>query len=130
MKIVAFEGQGGPRLGVVDGDYVVDLQAADPEVPADLGELLAKNNGDTKPLGEIAKRAPAGARKPLPAIKYALPVGRPGKIICLGLNYLEHVKEGSQRDPKISDDLHARAHVVGAARRAHHPAAGLRNARL
>ena len=23
---------------------------------------------------------------------------RPGKIICLGLNYLEHVKEGSQRD--------------------------------
>jgi len=98
MKIVAFEGQGGPRLGVVDGDYVVDLQAADPEVPADLGEWLAKNNGDTKPLGEIAKRAPAGARKPLPAIKYALPVGRPGKIICLGLNYLEHVKEGSQRD--------------------------------
>jgi acylpyruvate hydrolase len=98
MKIVAFEGQGGPRLGVVDSDYVVDLQAADPEVPADLGEWLAKNNGDTKPLGEIAKRAPAGARKPLPAIKYALPVGRPGKIICLGLNYLEHVKEGSQRD--------------------------------
>ena len=98
MKIVAFEEQGGPRLGVVDGDYVVDLQAADPEVPADLGEWLAKNNGDTKPLGEIAKRAPAGARKPLAAIKYALPVGRPGKIICLGLNYLEHVKEGSRRD--------------------------------
>ncbi|TMJ30195.1 MAG: fumarylacetoacetate hydrolase family protein [Alphaproteobacteria bacterium] len=23
---------------------------------------------------------------------------RPGKVICLGLNYLEHVKEGSQRD--------------------------------
>ena len=23
---------------------------------------------------------------------------RPGKILCLGLNYLEHVKEGSQRD--------------------------------
>jgi len=98
MKIVAFEGEGGPRLGVAAGDYVVDLQAADPEVPADLGEWLAKNNGDTKPLGEIAKRAPAGARKPLPALKYALPVGRPGKIICLGLNYLEHVKEGSQRD--------------------------------
>jgi len=98
MKIVAFEGEGGPRLGVAAGDYVVDLQAADPKVPADLGEWLAKNNGDTKPLGEIAKRAPAGARKPLPALKYALPVGRPGKIICLGLNYLEHVKEGSQRD--------------------------------
>jgi 2-keto-4-pentenoate hydratase/2-oxohepta-3-ene-1,7-dioic acid hydratase in catechol pathway len=99
MKIVAFEGQGGPpHLGIVEGDQVVDLQAADAKVPTDLGEWLAKNNGDTKPLAEIAKRAPAGARKPLAGIKYALPVGRPGKIICLGLNYLEHVKEGSQRD--------------------------------
>ena len=25
-------------------------------------------------------------------------MARPGKIICLGLNYLEHVKEGAQRD--------------------------------
>jgi acylpyruvate hydrolase len=98
MKIVAFEGQGGPHLGIADGDYVVDLQAADPKVPTDLGEWLAKNDGDTKTLGEIAKGAPASARKPLSAIEYALPVGRPGKIVCLGLNYLEHVKEGSQRD--------------------------------
>jgi 2-keto-4-pentenoate hydratase/2-oxohepta-3-ene-1,7-dioic acid hydratase in catechol pathway len=98
MKIVAFEGQGGPRIGIVEGDQVIDLQAAEPRVPHDLGEWLAKTNGDTLELGEIAKRAPASARKPLASITYALPVGRPGKIICLGLNYLEHVKEGSQRD--------------------------------
>jgi 2-keto-4-pentenoate hydratase/2-oxohepta-3-ene-1,7-dioic acid hydratase in catechol pathway len=98
MKIVAFEEQGGTRLGVVEGDIVVDLQAADSKVPSDLGEWLANNNGDTKPLADIAKRAPASARRPLAGLKYALPVGRPGKIICLGLNYLEHVKEGSQRD--------------------------------
>jgi acylpyruvate hydrolase len=98
MKIVAFEGQGGLRIGIVEGDQVIDLQAADPKVPNDLGEWLAKSNGDTKQLAEVAKRAPANARKPLSSITYALPVGRPGKIICLGLNYLEHVKEGSQRD--------------------------------
>jgi acylpyruvate hydrolase len=98
MKIVAFEGQGGPRFGIVEGDQVVDLQAVEPKVPNELGEALAKTNGDTKQFGEIAKRAPASARKPLSSIAYALPVGRPGKIICLGLNYLEHVKEGSQRD--------------------------------
>ena len=98
MKIIAFEGQGGPRIGVVDGDQVIDLQAAEPRVPNDLGEWLAKTEGDTKQLAEIAKRAPANARRPLSTIKYALPVGRPGKILCLGLNYLEHVKEGSQRD--------------------------------
>ena len=98
MKIVAFEGHGGPRLGVVEGDQVVDLQAAEPKVPNDLGEYLAKTNGDTKQLAELVKRAPASARRPLSGINYALPVGRPGKIVCLGLNYLEHVKEGSQRD--------------------------------
>jgi 2-keto-4-pentenoate hydratase/2-oxohepta-3-ene-1,7-dioic acid hydratase in catechol pathway len=98
MKIVAFEEQGGTRLGVVEGDIVVDLQAADSKLPSDLGEWLRNNNGDTRPLADIAKRAPASARRPLAGLRYALPVGRPGKIVCLGLNYLEHVKEGSQRD--------------------------------
>ena len=98
MKIVAFEGERGPRLGIVEGDRVIDLAAADAKVPGDLGDWLKNNNGDTKPLADIAKRAPAAARKPLAGLSYALPVGRPGKIICLGLNYLDHVKEGSQRD--------------------------------
>ena len=57
MKIVAFEGQGGARLGIVEGDQVVDLLAADSKAPTDLGEWLAKNNGDVKPLAELAKRA-------------------------------------------------------------------------
>ena len=71
MKIVAFTSDAGPRLGVVEGDQVIDLQAADPKVPTDLGEVLAKNNGDLKPLAEIAKRAPASARRPLKGLKYA-----------------------------------------------------------
>src|SRR5208282_780022 len=98
MKIVAFKGQSGPRIGVVEGDTVVDLNAVDSAVPDDLGEWLKRNNGDTKPLADIAKRAAASARRPLSGLTYRLPVSRPGKIICLGLNYLEHVKEGAQRD--------------------------------
>src|SRR6185437_5048007 len=98
MKIVAFEEQGRAKFGVLEGDQVVDLQASDDKVPSDFGEWLARNNGDLTPLADIAKRAPARARKPLSGLKYGLPVGRPGKIICLGLNYLEHIKEGTQRD--------------------------------
>jgi acylpyruvate hydrolase len=98
MKIVAFAGAGGPRLGVVEGDQVIDLSAADSKAPTDLGEWLRSNNGELSPLGEIAKRAPASARRPLAGLTYALPVARPGKIICLGLNYLEHVKEGGLRE--------------------------------
>ena len=98
MKIVGFEAEGGLRLGVVEGDQVIDLQAVDAKVPADLGAVLAANNGDLKSLGDIVKRAPASARRPLKGLKFGLPVARPGKILCLGLNYLEHVKEGTQRD--------------------------------
>jgi acylpyruvate hydrolase len=98
MKIVGFEAEGGLRLGVVEGDQVIDLQAVDAKVPADLGAVLAASNGDLKSLGDIAKRAPASAHRALKGLKFGLPVAKPGKILCLGLNYLEHVKEGTQRD--------------------------------
>src|SRR5215471_16850363 len=98
MEIVSFETPAGLRLGVVEGDQVIDLQAADAKVPNELGALLASTNGDLAAVKDLARRAPAAARRPLAGIRYALPVGRPGKIICLGLNYLDHVKEGAQRD--------------------------------
>ncbi|MGZ3411946.1 MAG: fumarylacetoacetate hydrolase family protein [Xanthobacteraceae bacterium] len=98
MKIVAFDSDAGPRLGIVEADQVIDLQAVDSKISADLGELLARTNGDLRALADTAKRAPAAARRPLKGLKYAMPVRRPGKIICLGLNYLEHVKEGPNRD--------------------------------
>ncbi|HZS63992.1 MAG TPA: fumarylacetoacetate hydrolase family protein [Xanthobacteraceae bacterium] len=98
MKIVGFESKAGLRLGVVEGEQVIDLQEADEKAPADLGEWLRRHDGDLAPLADLARRAPAGARRPLQGLKYALPVAKPGKIVCLGLNYLEHVKEGMQRD--------------------------------
>ncbi|MGB8104088.1 MAG: fumarylacetoacetate hydrolase family protein, partial [Pseudolabrys sp.] len=98
MKIVGFEANNGVRLGVVDGDDVIDLQGVDKNVPSDLGEVLRRSSGDLKVLADLAKNAPASARRPLAGLKYTLPVGQPGKIICLGLNYLDHVKEGPQRD--------------------------------
>ncbi len=98
MKIVGFESDKGLRIGVVEGDAVIDLQAVEPKLPSDLGEVLRANKGDLSPLADLAKRAPASARRPLAGLRYGYPVARPGKIICLGLNYLDHVKEGPNRD--------------------------------
>jgi acylpyruvate hydrolase len=98
MKIVGFASEAGPRLGVVEGDQVIDLQAVDPTLPGDLGAVLRRDRGDLKPLADLARRAPVTARRPLAGLTYALPVALPGKIICLGLNYLEHVKEGRYAD--------------------------------
>jgi 2-keto-4-pentenoate hydratase/2-oxohepta-3-ene-1,7-dioic acid hydratase in catechol pathway len=98
MKIVGFESGNAVRLGVVEGDQVIDLQAAESSAPSDLGEWLRRGNGDLSALRDLAKKAPASARRPLAGLKYTLPVTKPGKIICLGLNYLDHVKEGPQKD--------------------------------
>ena len=65
MKIVGFTTDAGLRLGVVEGDQVVDLQAVDSSVPNDLAAVLRQHNGDLKPLADIAKRAPASAKHPL-----------------------------------------------------------------
>ena len=98
MKIVGFEAENSLRLGVVEGDEVIDLQEADRKAPYDLGEWLRRHDGDLTPMSDLAKRAGANARRPLAGLKYALPVAHPGKIVCYGLNYLDHVKEGPQRD--------------------------------
>jgi 2-keto-4-pentenoate hydratase/2-oxohepta-3-ene-1,7-dioic acid hydratase in catechol pathway len=98
MKIVGFEADRALHLGIVEGDSVIDLQAVDPRLPADLAEVLKAGNGDLSPLADLAKKAPASAHRPLAGITYALPVARPGKIVCLGLNYLDHVKEGKYAD--------------------------------
>src|SRR5262249_1995868 len=98
MKIVSFEANGALHLGVVEGEEVIDLQAVDNNIPSDLGEMLRRHHGDLTALRDAAKRAGAAARRPLKGLKYGLPVATPGKVICLGLNYLEHVKEGAQRD--------------------------------
>jgi 2-keto-4-pentenoate hydratase/2-oxohepta-3-ene-1,7-dioic acid hydratase in catechol pathway len=98
MKLVGFESNNALHLGAVEGDTVIDLQAVDGSLPADLGEVLRRGNGDLAPLAALAKKVPASARRPLQGLTYGLPVANPGKIVCLGLNYLDHVKEGPQKD--------------------------------
>src|ERR1051326_7147141 len=100
MRIVGFEAGGAKKLGVVDGDAVIDLQAVDSRVPGDLGDWLRANNGELRPLADLARKAPASARLPLAQLRFGLPVARPGKILCLGLNYLEHAKEGGHQRPQ------------------------------
>jgi len=101
MKIVGFVADQALRIGIVDGDQVVDLQQVDGRIPVNLADWLAANGGDLRPLAQLARDAPAAARRPLVGLTYGLPVARPGKVVCLGLNYLEHAKEGGHQKPEF-----------------------------
>jgi acylpyruvate hydrolase len=95
MKLVSYRQQGELRLGVLDGDAVVDLAAQ--KVPADLGAALAA--GIDIAAAAKAALASSAVRIPLAGLEYAAPVTRPHKIVCLGLNYYDHAKEGGREKP-------------------------------
>src|SRR5260370_33052382 len=105
MGLVGFEGEGGGRLGIVDADAVIDLQAVDPRVSADLGEWLRANGGDLAPLHDLARRAGASARRPPAQLRFRLPVARPRKNPRLGLHYLAHAQQGGPPRPQVPSVL-------------------------
>src|ERR1700682_6143799 len=63
MKIVGFQTNEGLRLGVVEGEEVIDLQAVDKNAPADLGEWLRRDNGDLRPLKGVGGGEEVSARR-------------------------------------------------------------------
>ncbi|MDB5874724.1 MAG: 5-oxopent-3-ene,2,5-tricarboxylate decarboxylase [Ramlibacter sp.] len=97
MKFATFHEGNETRLGVLVDDGVIDLNRADPSVPPDLRRALAQGI-DLLQAGTIAMRTDA-RRIPLAEIRFAPVVPEPGKIICLGLNYADHAKEGGRARP-------------------------------
>ena len=103
MKLMMFEKAGGPALGstlgLVEGDSVIDLAAADASLPKDLASLIAAGPSALAGVKAAAGKAPASAKLPLKSVKAALPIARPPKFICVGLNYALHAKEGGHPIP-------------------------------
>jgi len=99
MRFTTFQKNGQHRLGVIEGeDKVIDLNACQPEVNADL-RLALKSGVD---LTSAAKRAlsSSATRMPMADLELSPIMPEPGKIICLGLNYFDHAKEGGRDKPE------------------------------
>jgi 2-keto-4-pentenoate hydratase/2-oxohepta-3-ene-1,7-dioic acid hydratase in catechol pathway len=98
MKLVNFRQEGEDRLGLVDGGRVIDINAALPHVPVDLRQALVQEVDWGAVVNELlAQQAP---RLNLADLDLAPPMRAPGKIICLGLNYFDHAKEGGREKPE------------------------------
>jgi acylpyruvate hydrolase len=97
LRFTTLNLNGQPRLAVVDGEQAVDLAAARPGVPSDLRAALAAGT-DLMAEGRAAL-ASGAPRLGLSGASFAPLVPEPGKIICLGLNYYDHAKEGGREKP-------------------------------
>jgi acylpyruvate hydrolase len=101
MRLVTFDDQGEARLGVLQGEVVVDLARAAPELPRDLLAMLRQGKEAFAAAADAAARkAKAEAIRPLPGLRYRLPLENAGKIVCLGLNYVDHAAEGGHAKPE------------------------------
>jgi 2-keto-4-pentenoate hydratase/2-oxohepta-3-ene-1,7-dioic acid hydratase in catechol pathway len=100
---------GQPRLKTA----LAELKAA-PATPRDMIDLLGRGEKWLRAMGALSKalaraRAPqkpavkaeacGGLTAPLSAARLLAPIARPGKIICVGLNYADHAREQGIEPP-------------------------------
>lgn len=96
MKVARFTHQGHTRLGIVDGDDVIDIGGADANLPTDLAHVLA---GDG--LQSLAGRTDGAARIPLAEVHLEAPLVATPNFLAIGLNYAAHVVESGMTKPKM-----------------------------
>ena len=96
MKLATFTHAGRTRIGVVDGEEIIDVAAASSSLPADMLALL---EAGSQALEDVRTAASRGPRLPLADVRLEAPVARPPKFLGVGLNYADHVAESGLETP-------------------------------
>jgi acylpyruvate hydrolase len=98
MRIVQYRdaGKGGVGVAVRRGKDLVAVDTAGAGLPPNLQEILAHGAPAFEALGSLVGR---GRLLDESAIDFLPPVMRPGKVICVGLNYADHVAESPYPTP-------------------------------
>ncbi len=95
MRIVHFETQGVFGIAADDGSGWHGLTQRDSEFPGTLPELIARG-ADLLRVGRNIGQSPA---IDLNTIRLLPPVPVPPKILCVGLNYDDHLEESGLKKP-------------------------------
>ena len=95
MRFMSFSGaDGAATWGVQHGEGVVEQARLGAEAPATMQALVAAAAAQPALLSRLAERAATLQPTPLAQLQLLPVVPAPGKIICLGVNYHDHAKEG------------------------------------
>ena len=110
MKFVSFNVGSAPQAGekryhigaMISDDEVADLTPSILPLGLSASEILRCFDLETHFIEPAMEAVESGSLPvvELGDVKLAAPVPRPSKIICIGLNYLDHVKESGAEIPK------------------------------
>ena len=95
MRLCRFERDGAPRLGLVEGEEVLDLSAAAPELPAEPARAL--DEAGARRLAGLAGDAPRLALDDVALLSPATP----RKYLAIALNYADHIAESGMEAPEV-----------------------------
>ena len=102
MRLFSYRDQSmQPKIGLLrdkSSQEFIDLCTTDSSIPSKLREFI-----EIDPHFSMAKQAlsnPNAIVKSLSEVKFDVLIDQPGKIVCLGLNYADHAKEGGNARPE------------------------------
>lgn len=99
MRFATLELAGTPIVAARKRETYVDLSIAAPELPGDLAGLLALGDEGLRAAARAVDTAQPAAVIPVGEARYLPPVPNPAKILCLGLNYVDHAAESNFDKP-------------------------------
>lgn len=86
MKIAQYHEGERVRIGLVEEDFLIPL-----DLPGSMTEFIRGDRACTR----------SGARIPIEEIRLAPPITQPGKIVAMGLNYMDHIVESKGTVPEV-----------------------------
>ncbi|GGA09573.1 fumarylacetoacetate hydrolase family protein [Neptunicoccus cionae] len=95
MKLLVGKHAGRNSVFAVNDDAATNLSLLSSAVGSDLRSLLT----NPELLASLSARIAGSDKVAIEDILPALPIERPGKTICLGLNYADHASEGGHDMP-------------------------------
>ena len=104
MKLVTYKPAGaGAQLGVVVGDNVINLsEASGGKLPNDMRSFLELGEPAWELAQQIASNGNSDNAVSLGAVKILAPISNPSKLIAIGLNYMDHVRETGAKVPQLA----------------------------
>ena len=113
MRLLAFVKDHQPRIGALTDAGVIDLSLVDAAAPTDLGAVIKA--GQLADIAAILAAADGTVHYQLDELDLQVPITTPGKILCLGLNYMDHIAEGPfEKQPFPAIFMRSPTSLVGA----------------
>jgi len=102
MRLFGFRGPNGYEsvgaLSKGSHDTYIDLCATNPLIRNNLQEII--QSPEQLEQADLALKNSKAIGGNLKEISFKIPIERPGKIVCMGLNYADHAKEGGNARPE------------------------------